>query len=183
MAPEVAELRLVPAVVRGCLIDGNVTRQLESHILDLVVDGRPLRSMTVTPGPELVTELNRAWLHVVPEAVDRLLGRRAHEDLDPGRLPLLLCPVDGDLACGALTAALRLDDAQVSWSDFRWEDGLRDPTPVDQLDQPIVLDRSQYESAFADACGRVAGFPYDESARSGRRLLWPWQWGWGLPRD
>jgi hypothetical protein len=180
---ELAELRLVPAVVTGSLIDGNVTRRPESHFLDLVVNGQSLRSITATPGPELVTELNRPWLHVVPEAVDKLLGRRPSEDLDPGRVPLLLCHVDGDLACGALTAALRVGDAEVSWSDFRWEDGIYEPRTVEQLDQPITFDRSQYEAAFVDAHGRVDGFPYDELAPHGRRFLWPWQWGWKLPRD
>lgn len=183
MTSEWAELRLVPAVVTGSLIDGNITRRPESHFLDLVVNGQSLRSITSTSGPELVTELNRPWLHVVPEALDRLLGRRPSEDLDPGRIPLLLCHVDGDLACGALTASLRVADAEVSWSDFRWEDGIYDPRPVEQLDQPITFDRGQYEAAFVDACARVAGFPYDELAHHGRQFRWPWQWGWKLPRD
>ena len=183
MTPESAELRLVPAVVTRRLIDGNITRHPESHFLDLVVDGQSLRTTTATPGPELVTELNRPWLHVVPEAVDRLLGRRPSEDLDTGRVPLLLCHVDGDLVCGALTAALRVGDTEVTWSDFRWEDLINPPRPVEQLDQPITFDRGQYESAFADAHDRVAGFPYDELAHHGRRFLWPWQWGWRLPRD
>ena len=98
MTSELAELCLVPAIVTGRLIDGNVTRRPESHFLDLVVDGRSLRQVTATSGPDLVTELNRPWLHGVPEAVDRLLGRRPSEDLAPGRVPLLVCQVDGDLA-------------------------------------------------------------------------------------
>lgn len=183
MTLELSELRLVPAVVTSHVIDGNVTRRPESHFLDLVVDGQSLRSITATAGPELVTELNRPWLPGVPEALEKLLGRRSSDDLAPGRVALLLCHVDGDLACGALTAALRVEDAEVSWSDFLWEDGIYDPRPVDQLDQSITFDRSQYEAAFVDADERVAGFPYDELARHGRRFLWPWQWGWKLPRD
>lgn len=65
---EVTELRLVPAVVTSSFLDGSVTRRPESHFLDLVVDGQSLRLMTATPGPELVTELNRPWLSGVPEA-------------------------------------------------------------------------------------------------------------------
>lgn len=91
--------------------------------------------------------------------------------------------MDGDLACGALTAALRVDDAEVSWSDFLWEDGLSDPRPVNQLTQPLTFDRRQYEAAFADAYTQVAGSSYDELAHHGRRFLWPWQWGWRWPRD
>ena len=70
----------------------------------------------------------------------------------------------------------------MSWSELQWEDCTRDPRPVEELDQPITFDRRQYEAAFVGAGERVAGFPYDELAHHGRRLLWPWQWGWRMPR-
>lgn len=111
--------------------------------------------------PDLVTELNRPWL---PDAVEGFLGSRPSEDLAPGRQALLAWVVDRDLGCGELTTALGLGDTEVSWSDFLWEDGIHDPRPVDQLDQPIIFDRNQYEAAFVDACMRVAGFPYDDLA-------------------
>ncbi|WP_141137457.1 hypothetical protein [Blastococcus mobilis] len=87
--------------------------------------------------------------------------------------------MDGDLACGALTAARRVGDAEVSWSDFRWEDGIYDPRPVDRLDQPITFDRSQYEAAFADAYARVASFPYDELASTAAGSSGPGSGGGG----
>lgn len=182
MTSELATLRLDPAVVTRVFHDGNVARHPESHFLDFVVNGRSLRSVALTPGPDLVTGLNRPWLPGIPDAVEVLLGRRPSEDLAPGRLALLVCVVDGDLGCGALTTALGLGDTEVSWSDFLWEDGIYDPRPVTQLDRPITFDRSQYEAAFVDAYERVAGFPYDELAHHGRRFLWPWQWGWRAPR-
>lgn len=182
MTHELATLRLDPAVVTRVFHDGNVARHPESHFLDFVVNGQPLRSVALTPGPDLVTELNRPWLPGIPDAVEVLQGRRPSEDLAPGRVALLVCVVDGDLGCGALTTALGLGDTEVSWSDFLWEDGIYDPRPVTQLDRPITFDRSQYEAAFVDAYERVAGFPYDELAHHGRRFLWPWQWGWRAPR-
>lgn len=161
--------------------DGNITRHPESHFLDLVVGDRSLRSAVGKPARDLVTELNRPWLPEVAEAVDRLLGRRSGDLLAAGRVALLVCPVDGDLGCGQLTAALDLTPEAVTWSDFLWEDGIFDPRPVEQLEEPLTFHRAQYEAALADAHERVAAFPYDELAHRGRRFLWPWQWGWKLP--
>ncbi len=177
-----ATLRLEPAVVTHAFEDGNITRYPESHFLDLVVNNRSVRATVGEPARDLVTELNRPWLPAVPEAVSKFLGRRPSEDLAPERVALLVCAVDGDLGCGQLTAALEVGDAEVSWSDFLWEDGRADPRPVEHLHQPVVFDRARYEATFAGAYERVAAFSYDELAHHGRRFLWPWQWGWRLPR-
>lgn len=130
-----------------------------------------------------MTELNRPWLPSVPDAVEKLLGTRPSDDLTDGRVELLVCGACGGLGCGALTAALDVGDAEVSWSEFLWEDGMSDPRPVEQLAGPLTFDRALYEAAFSDAYERVAACPYDESAHHGRRFLWPWQWGWQLPRE
>jgi hypothetical protein len=177
-----ATLRLEPAVVTGVLQHSNITRHSESHFLDLVVNGQSLRAVSATPGPDLVTELNRPWLPGVPDAVERFLGGRPGGFLAPGRIPLLVCAVDGDLGCGQLTTALDVGAAEVTWSDFLWEDDIFEPRPVEHLDRPVIFDRAHYEAAFAGAYERVAAFPYDELAHRGRRFLWPWQWGWKLPR-
>ncbi len=174
-------LRLEPAVVPHLFLDGNRTRHPESYFLDLLVDDRPLRLIAGEPAHDLVTELNRPWLSEVRQAVDRLLGRCPSEVLMPGRIALLVCAQDGDIGCGQLTVALDVSAADVTWSDFRWEDGFFEPRPVEQLNTPISFDRAGYEAAFADAYARVAEFSYDELAHHGRRFLWPWQWGWRLP--
>jgi hypothetical protein len=176
-----ATLRLEPAVVTGAFIDGNIMRRPESHFLDLVVDGRSMRTLAGEQAQDYVTELNRPWLPEVAKTVDRFLGRGADEFLAPGRVALLVCPRDGDLGCGQLTTALGFGAAEVTWSDFRWEDGRSDPRPEERLDQALTFSRAQYESAFADAHQRLAAFPYDELAHRGRRFLWPWEWGWRLP--
>jgi len=53
---------------------------------------------------------------------------------------------------------------------------------VEHLTKPLSFDRALYQNAFADAFERLASFPYDDMAHRGRRFLWPWQWGWRLPR-
>lgn len=182
MGSGVVSLRLDVAVATCVLEDGDVVRHPESHFLDLVVADRSLRERAAGGG-DMVTELNRPWVDLVPAAVDRLLGRRPAEDLAAGRVALLVCAVDGDPGCGRLTAALDVGDGTVSWSGFRWEDGRSAARPVDGLDEPLVFDRRQYEAAFAGAVAEVAALPHDELSHTGRRFRWPWQWGWTLARS
>ena len=56
------------------------------------------------------------------------------------------------------------------------------PRLVEHLPERLTFDRSGYEAVFADAYEQVAAFAYDELAHHGRRFLWPWQWGWRVPR-
>jgi hypothetical protein len=181
VARTLSTVDLEPAVVTGQLQDGNIVLHRQSHFLDVIIGGRSLRELVGDPARDLLTNLNRPWLPNVAESVDELLGRTPSQELRAGRIALLVCSVCGDLGCGQLTAALNVSDAEVSWSDFLWEDDHSDPTPVEHLRDPVHFDRSQYEAALTHAPERVAALPYDESAHRGRRFLWPWQWGWRLP--
>jgi hypothetical protein len=138
MPSELATLRLEPAAVTSTFQDGNITRHPESHFLDLLVDDRSLRLMVGEPAHGLVTELNRPWLPEVPKAVDRLLGRRPAEFLAHGRVPLLVCSVDGDIGCGQLTTALDVGAGEVTSSDFLWEDSSH-PRRVETPDRARTL--------------------------------------------
>ncbi|MEO6472463.1 MAG: hypothetical protein ABIR57_10985 [Aeromicrobium sp.] len=178
-----ATLRLDHAVESWVFEDGNIDRYPEAHFLDLIVGGVSIRSLVGPTASDMVTELNRPWLPDVNNAIDRLLGRLPSEDLAPGRVALLVCAIEGDLGCGQLTTRLDVGVEKISWSKFQWEDGIWDPRPVDGLEDPLLFDRIEYERAFIDAYERVAAFGYDELAHHGRRFLWPWQWGWKLPRE
>ena len=35
---------------------------------------------------------------------------------------------------------------------------------------------------LTSAYERIAAMPYDELDHRGRRFLWPWQWGWRMPK-
>jgi len=179
-----SELALVPADEVHTLLDGNITRHPKTHFLDFVFDGRSLREM-VDGGPDQVTELCRPRLHAVGESVARLLGRLGTEGLSENRVALLVCGVCGDLGCGAVTARLNVSQDQVSWSEFRWESGVGGPTAIDvkdQIDGRIVFSRAAYEAMLKSAYERIAAMPHDEPEHRGRRLLWPWQWGWRIPK-
>jgi hypothetical protein len=177
---ELATLRLEPAVHTHTVVDGRVTRHPQSHFLDFIIDNVSLLRTAHGQG-NLVTDLNRAWLaEGVTVAIETLLGRRPAPDLDGGRIPLLVCGECGDLACGAVTAALDVGVSEVTWSDFRWENGYGQPEPIDSLVEPIRFDRAQYEAELADADNRVGALPvaeplFRERSRRGRYFRWPWQ--------
>jgi hypothetical protein len=178
----VSLLTLGPAVLRRTLLDGSVTRHPESHYLEFVIDGQLLTErLPLARG--LITPLNRAWLPMVHGAIEELLGRRPTDGLGPGRVALFVCGECGDLACGAVTATLTVEDDTVTWSDFAWDNGYEPTDPMENAPDPIAFARVDYTDLFAGAEERVAAFPYDELDHQGLKFLWPWQWGWRLPKD
>ena len=183
-AGTIDELALRPTFITHSWEDGNITRHPESHYLDFVVNGRGLSELEWEGLYEKhLTPLNRAWLRHVPAEVDRLLGRACDPDLDVGRCTILVCPIDGDLGCGAVTARVSVDEVAVRWSDWGLENGRGPATPIEGFGRSVTFDRESYERTLRAAYDQVAALPYDELAHRGRRFLWPWQWGWKLPAD
>jgi hypothetical protein len=176
-------LALVEEVYGYAMQDGKYLRRPESHYLDLVVDETPVRDRAADT-TDLVTVLNRAWLPGVAEAVEVLQGHRPHPDLGPDRVALLVCGVCGDLDCGALTVRLDVTDSEVRWSDWSWVDhqGERDAqSPSGERIEPVVFDRTDYQACLERSVDRLADMPYDELDHTGKRFLWPWEWGWRMP--
>jgi hypothetical protein len=179
--PGLAILRLVPAVSTYL---GQKRRQsvtIEEHFLDLVVDGRPLRSVTAEGYP-VISPLSRFWnTGEAEKRVEILLGRRPNPDLDPPRVELLVCLLCGDIGCGSVTARLDLTATTVGWSDFQWEDSVaypvdHGPIRVDGLDQAFVFDRRQYEAELAGAVERIAALPFDEAGHRNTDPKRRWWW-------
>src|SRR4051812_39853670 len=114
-------LALSSAVARYQWEDGNVLNQVEAHYLEIIVDGQPLSELVSGLGyRDLVTSLCRLWLEDVPDAVEHLLGNDAAPNLAPDRVALMVCKIDGDILCGAITARLTLTDDEAVWSDWLW---------------------------------------------------------------
>src|SRR5664280_2695195 len=90
---------------------------MQSHrrFLDYVIDGD---SFYRRHGHDLVSVLG--WF--VPEedelAAQRLIGSES-PDLD-GRTAIAVCPEDGDLLCGLLTARIVEDDVEIQWIDLAY---------------------------------------------------------------
>ncbi len=93
-------------------------------------------------------------------------------------MALLVCRVDGDIACGALTADLQLSETHVAWTDWPWE-SYQGARTVENVSEPLLFDRTTYEAQLSAALAMVQAMPYDELADPGKRFLWPWEWGWG----
>lgn len=182
MTTDLSLLTLEQAVLRRTLLDGNVTKRPESHYLAFMVDGQNLMQR-LPVGRGLVTPLNRAWLPSVNGAIEELLGKRPTDGLDAGRVALFVCGECGDLACGAVTATLRVEHDRVTWSDFAWDNGYEPAEPIENAPDSVAFATADYAEVIAGAEERVAALPYDELAHQGRKFLWPWQWGWRLPKD
>ncbi len=182
MPRQTSSLALRQSVLQRTLLDGNVTRYPQSYFLDFVIDGQSL-IQRLKPSADLVTPLNRAWLPTVPDALDELRGRRPASGLAEHRIALLVCGGCGDLECGAITASLSVTTDQVSWTEFRWEDGFQPRyEPIAAAGPGFTFDRASYDTTFSEAYDRIAALPYNELAHRGRKFLWPWQWGWRLPK-
>lgn len=178
--PTVSELRLDPAATIRMWEDGRYHRPLEHHFLDFLINGRSLRD--ITQEPDMVTPLSRPWLEDVPTEVERLLGLLDTDGLAAGRAALLVCRVDGDIACGAVTARVHITDAHIVWTDWLWETDLGG-SPVENDPGDLLFDRAAYEAELAAAVAAVEKMPYDELAHRGKRFLWPWEWGWRMPPE
>jgi hypothetical protein len=132
--------------------DGDVAR-------DWTIDGQPLRDLVATVSDGPVTEISPLSDHFGPEAAAdallMLLGRMPGEFAD-GRVPLLVCSIDGDLGCGGFSARLVMGEDAVEWRDVGWEyDGPCDEAGADSvqaLDPPLDLlfDRAQYVELLTD---------------------------------
>ena len=120
------------------------------EFLDFFVDGQPLRELLSVPDemakPEQeTTALRDDWPHAAVEQLDRLMSL-IPGDFSDGRVSLLICPVCGDQACGALTMELTTAADTVTWRRFGWQDGITDePQPWLFEDQAFRFDRTQYE--------------------------------------
>lgn len=107
---------------------GFIRNRLVVHELvyeDWVVDGIPLRQLVSarpeTPRPvQEKTRLCEMWPETAFDGLRRLLGDEPC-DFNDGRVALLVCPIDADLGCRALSATLVLDDEAVEWRDVGWQ--------------------------------------------------------------
>lgn len=134
--------------------------------IDFVVDGallsERLRTLDV-PEPEIfgldpfdmspVADL--AWPETSASALRQLAGTEPRSEdwpLAPGRFPLYVCEVCGDLGCGAITVAVLIQDEAVVWSDFQMEDGFRTQSEKINLSAlgPFTFDARLYRDALLE---------------------------------
>lgn len=151
--------------------------------LDFVINDRPLRDLLlevpVTPqmvhgvaGADFLSVVDCAWPDDAASSLRQLAGTEPRDEsswpLDAGRLPLYVCPMCADLACGAVTVAVAWDAStdRVAWSDFRVEDGFSDRTDAVDLSAlgPFLFDADAYRDTLLAPVGQLDALAADERA-------------------
>ena len=106
---------------------GQRTQQRALTFLDFDIDGVPLRQLATgrIDAPHGVQEMTRLcekppWPDDACRGLLRLLQWDA-PDFDDGRVALLVCPIDADLGCRALTALVAWNKDTVEWRDLGWQ--------------------------------------------------------------
>lgn len=148
--------------------------------LDFVVDGVPLAGSILGNGSDrLPTRIQpESEPFHLEEEIGRMLGRRTPEYED-GRSAMYICRC-GDLDCFAIGARIIAEAESITWTDWAWKDGSGLTDPIDEL-ETLTFARSEYEHVLNGAAATLAAVPAWNAPR--QKMLWPWQWGWRLPKE
>ncbi|MER7864394.1 hypothetical protein DMC64_10530 [Amycolatopsis sp. WAC 04197] len=118
--------------------------------LDWTIDGVALRSMVPAEQRTPLFLDDDRWRGAAVETLRRLLGRLPG-DFDDGRVALLMCPLCGDLGCGAYSVEVVFGDDVVEWRAFGWQ------TDYEPFDDPeeyrftgARFERTAYETLLGD---------------------------------
>ena len=112
---------------------------------DILIDGRPLAEYFAGPlgaVPDSISPLGPLGAEIKQyrqEQFERFLLER-DPDLHEGRNSILVCPLCGDLGCGAYSARFQQEGDVIKWSEFGYENNY-DPASVE-------LDRFKLMSSF-----------------------------------
>lgn len=123
--------------------------------LDWTIDGVPLREVLAWPNGTVAEEVtplhnDRASAEYRLDYLRALLSEpvRSKQAVMPdGRVPILVCPVDFDLGCRALTAEIAFSENTVEWRDIAWQANFEPLELAEQELAPVsvTFDRAQYE--------------------------------------
>jgi hypothetical protein len=128
----------------------------EFPYLEWTVDGVPLRQVVAWPTGEVAGEVTPiqneyAMREYEADYLRAILGEPVERDwtiMSDGRVPLLVCSIDFDLNCRALTAELVFDGNSVEWRDIAWQVDY-EPLDLGEQEQPVItlaFDRRQYDA-------------------------------------
>ena len=152
--------------------------------LDFTIDGIPLRSLATgrLNAPHGVQEMTRLcglapWPETAANGLLRLLQREG-PDFDDGRVALLVCPVDADLGCRTLSAAIVWSEETVEWRDLGWQVSYEPFVHQDDAFQPALsfrFERSAYVALLGSLLAhfeQLAALQTAERASKRRRRFW-----------
>jgi hypothetical protein len=128
----------------------NKTFQTERNYIDFVIDGQSLAERTRY---DLVSVLCKGWASDEREkSVRRLLGEEP-ADFPNDRRSLLVCPLCGDIGCGAVSIVLHFSDKTVLWKGFGYQNNYEPEIHGEHLKDlgPFEFDLGDYKSKLIRA--------------------------------
>ena len=148
-----SRLGTLPATTRTVNLSERKPDGRDTTFEDWSIDGVPLRTHVAARWAvgEPPPELTRLWPdepNAAVRGIRALLGTGAPDTSD-GRVALLVCPIDQDLACRALTTRVVRNADMVEWQDVGWQVEYEDF--VSEADEygPLLsfrFSRPQYET-------------------------------------
>jgi hypothetical protein len=133
----------------------NLIKTEKHSYLDILIDGKSLSKHFVGrlgAHPDQISPLG--WSTASKEYNNLLMKRfllEAESELPGGRNPVLVCPLCGDIGCGAFTVRMSNDNSHVYWQEWLFENGIdENPEPPQWPTKPtdFYFDREQYEAAI-----------------------------------
>jgi len=159
--------------------------------LEFVVDGVPLHErLTAVPAPDddtswlgepfdMTSVADLSWPAYAADDLRRLAGTQPPDDkawpLDPGYLPLYVCPMCADLGCGAITVHVdHTRPGQVTWSGLRHDSGLSTDYDLDlSAAGSFTFDADAYRQVLLEPVGVLDALAADEREAKARHRREP----------
>jgi hypothetical protein len=133
----------------------------EVRYLDILIDGRPLAQCfagRLGAAPDSISPLGlleSGMEQYQREQFERFLLER-EPDLPDGRNSILVCPICGDLGCGAYSARFQRDGDTIKWTEFGYENNYSPDLGQRELYKQVpdlVFSWSAYESELRGHIG------------------------------
>ncbi|MCM2386792.1 oxidoreductase [Streptomyces albipurpureus] len=118
MSAEYTTFGLAPAMRAGGVLASGVFKT-HRDFMDFIVDGQPL--LFQLSDLDAVSPLASDVPPAIFTAEVRTLLLEAPAPLADGRCVIYACPECADLGCGAVTAVIERDGADIVWRDFAWQ--------------------------------------------------------------
>jgi hypothetical protein len=115
-------LKLVYSNRKGETFEDGTTKSAREYF-DFIVSGKSLRDLIEHPELDLIGTFG--WSNnktYEKKQIDEFLGHIKPE-LKSGRCCFYVCPECGDISCGAITAKIEVNENDVVWKDFGYENG------------------------------------------------------------
>ncbi|CCH55755.1 hypothetical protein BN8_05040 [Fibrisoma limi BUZ 3] len=115
------------------------------YYIDFIVSGQSLEELLDQPSADRIGILG--WIpnpDYERKKINEFLGLEEPE-LATGRTSFYVCPLCGDIGCGAITAKIEVTDETVTWKEFGYETDYSEPdlTPYQSVG-PFVFNKTDY---------------------------------------